>query len=151
MPAASVARHTAYLLLWPGMDAAAFLAADRAVSINRPTRTECGMALLNIVVGFLLLRDVFELTKNCSPLLIGWSGMVGVMLILHFGVFQLLSGFWRANGIDAKPLMNQPIRSTSLADSATSVDWFRRDTITATNAMTTGTATTASPLSDVIV
>ncbi len=116
MPAASAARHTAYLLLWPGMDAAVFLATDRTASNNRPTRTECGMALLNIGLGFILLRDVFGLTKNFSPLLVGWSGMVGVMLILHFGLFQLLSCFWRANEIDAKPLMNEPARSTSLAD-----------------------------------
>lgn len=69
-----------------------------------------------MAVGFILLRDIFRLTINLSPLLVGWSGMVGVMLILHFGLFQLLSSFWRANGIDAKPLMNEPVRSTSLAD-----------------------------------
>ena len=115
IPTASVGRQTAYLLLWPGMDAAAFLDAHRTTSIMRPKIAEWLMAVLKVAVGILLLRDVFGVTKNFSPLLVGWSGMVGVMLILHFGLFQLLSCFWRANGINAKPLMNEPVRSTSLA------------------------------------
>ena len=116
LPDVSAARHTGYLLLWPGMDAAAFLSAGRTAAIDRPTNRECGMSLLNVAVGFLLLCDPFGVTKSWSPLFVGWCGMVGVVLMLHFGLFNLLSGFWRANGIDAKPLMNDPVRSTSLAD-----------------------------------
>jgi alginate O-acetyltransferase complex protein AlgI len=42
--------------------------------------------------------------------------MAGLAFLLHFGAFHLLSCGWRAAGADAKPLMDWPIRSTSLAE-----------------------------------
>ncbi len=42
--------------------------------------------------------------------------MIGTILMLHFGVFQLLSCAWRSAGIDARPLMNHPTRATSVAE-----------------------------------
>ena len=39
-----------------------------------------------------------------------------VALILHFGLFQLLSCFWRARGIDARPIMNEPMHSASVTE-----------------------------------
>jgi alginate O-acetyltransferase complex protein AlgI len=98
------------------MDAAAFLDCHRTGGVKRPAIAEWLAAIAKLVVGAVLLRDVFGLFSDPSPLLLGWSGMIGIMLILHFGLFQLLSCFWRANGVDARPLMNQPVRSTSLAE-----------------------------------
>ena len=40
--------------------------------------------------------------------------MLGIVLTLHFGVFHLLSCFWRTLGFNARPLMNHPMRSTNL-------------------------------------
>jgi hypothetical protein len=40
----------------------------------------------------------------------------GAVLILHFGSFALLSLAWRSAGINAIPLMQKPLRSTSLAE-----------------------------------
>ena len=42
--------------------------------------------------------------------------MVGIILILHFGLFQLLSCYWRSVGIQARPIMNHPLASTSLSE-----------------------------------
>jgi hypothetical protein len=42
--------------------------------------------------------------------------MAGLVFVLHFGAFHLVSCAWRAAGVDAKPLMDWPIRSTSLAE-----------------------------------
>jgi hypothetical protein len=36
--------------------------------------------------------------------------------MLHFGAFHLLSAAWRSVGIDATPLMRNPLRSSSLAE-----------------------------------
>jgi D-alanyl-lipoteichoic acid acyltransferase DltB (MBOAT superfamily) len=36
--------------------------------------------------------------------------------MLHFGAFELLSLAWRRAGVRAAPLMQQPLRSTSLAE-----------------------------------
>jgi hypothetical protein len=42
--------------------------------------------------------------------------MTGTAFVLHFGLFHLLSCFWRAVGIDAQPLMNAPSRATSVSE-----------------------------------
>lgn len=42
--------------------------------------------------------------------------MVGLVFVLHFGSFHLLSCLWRTLGRDAKPLMNWPVLSRSLSD-----------------------------------
>ena len=39
--------------------------------------------------------------------------MFGVVLALHFGLFGLLSCAWRAIGVNAQPIMNRPLSSTS--------------------------------------
>ena len=39
-----------------------------------------------------------------------------VSLVLHFGAFTLLAGFWRLRGIDARPLFRAPLASRSLAE-----------------------------------
>ena len=36
----------------------------------------------------------------------GWIGMIGMILILHFGAFQLLAFAWQVAGLDAKPIMD---------------------------------------------
>src|SRR5262249_53162900 len=47
--------------------------------------------------------------------------MIGVVLVLHFGLFHLSSCFWRAQGRAAAPLMNHPLAATGVADF-----WSRR-------------------------
>lgn len=42
--------------------------------------------------------------------------MAGLIFVLHFGSFHLLSCAWRAAGVDARPLMHWPVAATSLAD-----------------------------------
>jgi D-alanyl-lipoteichoic acid acyltransferase DltB (MBOAT superfamily) len=39
-----------------------------------------------------------------------------MVLILHFGAFHLLSCSWRRTGVQARPLMNRPLTSTSLRE-----------------------------------
>ena len=103
--------HLAYLIGWPGLDALGFLGSK---PVKRPTLREWVLAAGKLVIGIVFLggaafsRDV--------PLLRGWVGMVGLVFVLHFGSFHLLSCLWRTLGRDAKPLMNWPILSSSLSD-----------------------------------
>ena len=42
--------------------------------------------------------------------------MAGILLMLHFGLFHLLSCAWRTAGVDARPIMNYPLFAVSLGD-----------------------------------
>jgi D-alanyl-lipoteichoic acid acyltransferase DltB (MBOAT superfamily) len=57
-----------------------------------------------------------RLLPEGADLLRGWVGMLGMILLLHFGSFQLLSLFWRSVGVDATPIMSAPLCSTSLSE-----------------------------------
>jgi hypothetical protein len=107
-------RMAGYLLAWPGMDASAFLAPDGTVA--RPAAMEWVMGVLKIVFGATLLWIAARAALPERPLVTGWIGMVGAIFVLHFGTFHLLSLIWRRAGIDAVPLMRNPMRSTSVGE-----------------------------------
>lgn len=103
----------AYLLAWPGMDADAFLG---AAASERPQRRCWLIAGAETTVGAVLLGLAARSSLDLGPLLTGWLGMTGIVMMLHFGLFQLLSLGWRAAGRDATPLMRAPLLATSLAE-----------------------------------
>lgn len=106
-------RQAAYLLAWPGLDAAAFLGDDSA---SPPRGVEWIRAIRNVAAGLVLFFGVAHLVLPRDAYVAGWIGMTGIALFLHFGVFALLSCGWRSAGIQARPLMNDPIRSQSLGE-----------------------------------
>lgn len=106
-------RSVAYLLAWPGMDADAFLDANRRV--DPPRLTTWLWATLETALGAVLLWIVARSLPVGQPLLRGWTGMLGLILLLHFGSFQLIALAWRTLGVNAKPIMSAPLRATSLA------------------------------------
>lgn len=107
-------KSIAYLLAWPGMDAERFLGRDRSASAS--TRRAWMAAVLKTAAGAALIWIVARRVPAKCELLRGWVGMIGLALLLHFGVFHLLALFWQRVGIDAAPIMNQPLRSTSLGE-----------------------------------
>jgi hypothetical protein len=106
-------RHAAYLLAWPGLDAAAFLGGRTQDS---PAYDEWARALRNLLVGLVLLFGVARFVAPYNLYAAGWVGMTGIVLSLHFGSFQFLSYGWRRAGVDARPLMNKPVISVSLGE-----------------------------------
>jgi hypothetical protein len=109
-------RHLGYLVAWPGLDAPAFLRIDSDRPVRSPATTEWLFALAKFSLGLGTLYGGARLVPAEYPYLVGWVGMVGVVLALHFGLFHLLSCFWRTLGVEAKPLMNWPLAATSLSD-----------------------------------
>ena len=107
-------RSLAYLLAWPGMDAAAFL--DPCSSVERPPASEWMAATLKTAFGVMLTWLVARAAWPANPLLAGWLGMIGAMFILHFGTFHVVSLCWRRMGVDAIPIMHNPMRATSLGE-----------------------------------
>ena len=110
----SRARAIGYLVAWPGMDAGAFLRPDTTVPSPRPA--EWLAAALKIIAGTALIWVAPRTAFAINPLLAGWIGMVGLVLLLHFGTFHVLSLGWRSLGVNAMPVMRNPMRSTSLAE-----------------------------------
>ena len=114
-------RHVAYLVAWPGLDAKAFLDPRPLPRERRPTPGEWAFAGAKLAFGVALVWGIVPLVPADGPLLRGWVGMAGLIFLLHFGSFHLLSCAWRAAGVDAKPLMHWPV----LAESA-SAFWGKR-------------------------
>lgn len=112
--------HVAYFLAWPGLDAVHFLDCHRR-PIRKPGSLEWFFAVSKLMLGLLLIFGVARLVPDSLPYLTGWSGMIGIVLFLHFGLFHLLSCIWRSVGIDAQPLMNWPLAAVSLSEF-----WSRR-------------------------
>lgn len=106
-------KHVAYLLLWPGLDAAAFLG-DRKPP--QPKLAEWILGTANLALGVILLWGIAPRISPEHELLLGWIGMIGIVLVAHFGSIHLASCFWRSLGMDARPLMDWPIATTSVSD-----------------------------------
>jgi len=111
---ASRVRALEFLVVWPGMDAAAFL--SRSSGEARPAGSEWIMAALKTAFGVALLWVVARAALPAHAMLAGWLAMAGVVFVLHFGTFHLLSLAWRGAGVNAMPVMRHPLRSESLAD-----------------------------------
>lgn len=106
-------RSVAYLLAWPGMDAESFL--DETKSPPAPRFRSWLWAIFETGLGATLLWFVARTLPPEQPLLRGWTGMLGLTLLLHFGTFQIAALFWQSLGVDASPIMAAPLRAQSLS------------------------------------
>jgi hypothetical protein len=111
---ATAARINSYFLAWPGLDAGAFLAP--ANQREKTTTNEWCFGALKLGIGVGLLFLGTNLVGTADDYLVGWIGMLGVVFTLHFGLFHLLSCFWRSQGVNAPPLMDWPILSKSVSE-----------------------------------
>ena len=113
-------RQLGYLTAWPGLDAGAFLS-PASEPVLKPGAGEWTLAALRALLGLAVVYLGVRLVPLDRPYVKGWVGMVGLILVLHFGVFHLMSCGWRRAGVAARPLMDRPLASTSL-----SAFWGRR-------------------------
>jgi hypothetical protein len=106
-------RHLGYLFAWPGLDAIAFL---QGLARPVPAAREWIFAFAKFVLGGALIWGVSPWLYDAPDYWRGWVGMTGIVFLLHFGLFHLLSLGWRALGVDAKPLMDWPALATSVSE-----------------------------------
>ena len=111
---ASASRSVGYLVTWPGMDADSFLNCGRRVTAPAPMEWVWAFSKTTLGVG--LLWVFAPRVPGTEPLLRGWIGLVGMVLIAHFGTFHVVALIWQKLGVDAVPVMAAPIRSTSLSE-----------------------------------
>jgi alginate O-acetyltransferase complex protein AlgI len=111
--AGSAERRMGYLLGCCAMDARRFFAAAAPV---KPAAADWISGAFKAVAGAAMIWLIPRLLIDRSALLAGWAAMIGIALLLHFGLFHLLALLWRRCGIDAEPLMDRPTRAASLSD-----------------------------------
>ena len=104
-------RLAGYILLWPGLDAAAFCGPARA---PQPRAREWIWAAAKTALGAGLIWLGARLAWPAHPAASAWVAMAGVVLLLHFGAFELVSLGWRAAGVNAAAIMRSPLGATSL-------------------------------------
>ena len=112
---APLARQWGYLLAWPGLDAAAFLDTRRPRALA-PSGQEWLFAFAKLAFGITCFFGLARWVPANQPYLAGWVGMVGLIFMLHFGSFHLLSCAWRMAGVNAQPLMDWPLAASSVSD-----------------------------------
>ena len=111
---ASLGRRLAYLFAWVGMDAREFLA--HAGPTSTSPRKEWVRAGRNLAAGAVFLWLVAGFVPPEWARTRAWVGLIGLIWMLHFGLFHFLAVFWRGLGVAAAPIMDSPMRSTSLGE-----------------------------------
>ena len=111
---ASLSRKLGFLFGWIGMDAREFF--ENPAPSAKPRAREFAFAALKTILGAVLLWVVARRALPVNPLLAGWTGMIGLIFLLHFGFFHLLSLAWRTAGVNAPPLMRAPLLARSLGE-----------------------------------
>lgn len=107
-------RVVAYWLAWPGMDAAEFL--NREAPLPQACLCDALAGLAKLAAGAALIWIGADWVYGRAPLLAGWTGMAGIVLVLHFGLFQMLAWAWQCWGVPAQPIMRAPLRATGLSE-----------------------------------
>jgi len=104
-----------YLLLWPGMSLKDF--AGTPSRREPPALLPCWLApAVKTVVGVGLVWSAVPVIPGDAWLLRGWVGMVGIIMMLHFGTFHLLALALQTAGFNARLNMQAPLLARSLAD-----------------------------------
>ncbi len=96
------------------MDADAFL--DERACASHPDARAWLWAMFDTSAGAMLFWVIARSIPPGLPILRGWAGMVGLILLLHFGTFQLVALVWQSIGIKAEPIMSEPLLSVSLGE-----------------------------------
>lgn len=109
---AKPAQLLACVFLWPGMDFRAFCGTS---PVAPPAGREWAGAAATTLLGAAALWLGAPIAAARHPIIAAWVGMIGVVFLLHFGLFHLLSTLWRAFGINAPPIMRSPAAATSLS------------------------------------
>jgi alginate O-acetyltransferase complex protein AlgI len=93
---------------WTGMDAAAFLERGEA------RRIPWFGGIVSAVLGAILMWVVIPTIE--PTVLRGWLGMIALLLILHFGIFEVLAAFLNRLGFHVRPIMDEPWKARSLTE-----------------------------------
>jgi hypothetical protein len=103
----------AFTLAWPGMDPAPFTRRASGTGDEAAALLRRGLWAL---VGGIVLVALATIVMTRSRLAATVLALPGFSLMLHFGLFPLLTAFWRRRGIDVDVSFDAPWHARSLAD-----------------------------------
>jgi Membrane bound O-acyl transferase family len=109
-----------FVLLWFGMRPAPFAKAGRPALIGWRELLAKGLIRFALGIPLVLLARAIWMQRasigsdETSRWLATIPMLVGLSLLLHFGLFNILAGLWRVLGVDCLPLFRAPLLSTSL-------------------------------------
>jgi len=109
-----LSRKLGYVFCWVGMDARAFLSPVRHEHL--PQAKFWFYAWLKIAMGCLLVGVVLRHVPVGMWVIRDWTALVGLGLIVPFGVFHLIALLWQRAGVHARPIMDRPFWSVSLTE-----------------------------------
>jgi alginate O-acetyltransferase complex protein AlgI len=134
----SLPRFLGFSLLWFGMRPGVFAPGEQE---PRESRELIRRGVKRLVLGWVVIagawaimhsplsdRPVLRLWGDSRAFALSWRELIatalllpGLSLVVHFGLFNLIAGFWRQAGFDCRALFRAPFASKSLAEF-----WARR-------------------------
>src|SRR5262249_9541133 len=87
-------RRLGFWLAWPGVVAPGFLRTDVATAVRaraKQSAADWAFAVAKTALGVALVWGGVRATVAWSPWCAGWVGLVGLVFLLHFGLFHLLA------------------------------------------------------------
>ena len=110
-----------YLFGWVGMNPDPFLNASTKKS-KQWNSSLFIKGFRNLSIGVLLFFGIhysdtnLHFYYNMPWLLQSWIICVGLIMVLHFGLFHLLAWFWQGMGYSVKPIMSNPLASQKISE-----------------------------------
>ncbi|QEG23533.1 wax synthase family protein [Mariniblastus fucicola] len=124
-PSLPLGNWLAFVLLWFGMRPKLFMKFSNQPRTDWGTYVLRGVNRIGLGVALIAIAIflVFEWIGKDSSVVPFWRLWVataflmpGLSLLMHFGLFNLLVGFWRRFSINCTPLFRAPLLSTSLTE-----------------------------------
>ena len=103
-----------FLFLEPGLNAKTFF--DTTRSPTPPSPIEWRLTFVSILLGLLLFTTIPAFLPSSWPAFQATSGLIGLVLSLHFGLLTLLSLGLRSRGYNSTGLMDHPLLATGIAE-----------------------------------
>ncbi len=106
-------RLVPYMSLWPGMDPSGF-----GTKVAVPS--ECGSrfvrGLLATYLGLGSALGIALISPRLGDEALGWCGIATILVIVHFGISEILSSLANLLGFKVGPLFDKPLQSVTLSE-----------------------------------